>query len=225
MSFLDVIFPKRCVGCGRIGRYFCSRCISALPLIAVNEAICPMCGGFAMGGRTHPRCRTRYGLDGLTSFFRYTGVIRRAIKSMKYRLVSDLAHDLVSIVPEQMFRFWELSSGAIIVPVPLHVTRERDRGFNQAEVIGRELGMVLHIPMQTDMLRRTKQTAPQVALSNREERLINMKGIFAVTAGYKRAMNILLVDDVFTTGATLRSAAATLKRAGTHTVWGVTLAR
>lgn len=225
MSFLDILFPKRCVGCRRLGGYFCSRCRSTLPLIAINEAICPMCGGLAVDGKTHPRCRTRYGIDGLTSFFRYKGVIRQAIKSMKYHLVSDLAGELISIVPDQMFRVWELSSNAIIIPIPLHVIRERSRGFNQAEVIGREIGTVLHIPMQTDILRRTKHTTSQAGLSGKQERLANMKGVFAVTLVRAKAMSVLLVDDVFTTGATLRSVAATLKRTGAHTVWGVTLAR
>lgn len=225
MTFLDIIFPKRCVGCGRIGRYFCSRCRLTVSVIAVNEAVCPMCGRLAIDGGTHPRCRTRYGLDGLTSFFRYKGVVQQAIKSMKYRLVSDLAGEMVSIVPGEMFRFLELSSKSIIVPVPLHVARERGRGFNQAEEIGRELAGILHIPMQTDMLRRTKHTTPQAGLSGKQERLANMKGVFAVAAARAKAMSVLLVDDVFTTGATLRSAAATLKRAGARTVWGVTLAR
>lgn len=224
MSVFDIIFPKRCVGCGRIGRYFCLRCRLTLPVIAVNEAVCPICGKPAIDGRTHPRCRTRYCLDGLTAFFRYAGVVRLAVKTCKYRYVFDLVPEFASLVPDAVFAGLRGLSEAAVVPVPLHTSRFRGRGFNQAQLMGAQVAARLHIPMQTDMLRRTKPTAPQAGIATRQERLANAKGVF-VSERTVGVSSVLLVDDVFTTGATLRAAACALKRAGVHTVWGVVFAR
>lgn len=216
MNLLDVFFPKRCVNCGKIGKYFCAACRAKIRRIVDNERICPMCGRLAFEGKTHPRCRTKYGIDGLTSFFHYDGVVQKGIKAIKYRGVSDLAEefvDLTSFKADSRFR----GNDMILIPIPLHATRYRARGFNQAEV----LGTYLHIPMRTDILYRTKQTKSQAEM-NRKERLENMKNVFDIRP---ISGNIVLFDDVFTTGATMRSAASVLKRAGAKRVWALTMAR
>src|SRR5437773_1258128 len=100
MNLLDLIFPKRCVGCGKVGRYICVSCQKLILPIALNECICPMCEKPAIDGITHPRCRTKYSLDGLTSFFYYTTVARQVIKAIKYRFVYDMAHTFVGLVPD-----------------------------------------------------------------------------------------------------------------------------
>ncbi len=106
----------------------------------------------------------------------------------------------------------------VLVPVPLHSTRLRDRGFNQAEVLVRQL----HIPMRTDILTRTRSTSPQAEIKEKKKRLENMKNSFA---SRQIRGNIVLFDDVCTTGATLRNAAEALKRAGANHVWAMTIAR
>lgn len=217
MNLLDFLFPKRCIGCGRIGKYFCDRCRAKIRYIATNEAICPMCGRLSFDGATHPKCRTKYGLDGLTSFFHYDGSVRKAIKALKYRRISDLASEFVSLILPSHF-------GSVLVPIPLHISRLRSRGFNQAEVLGSCFALQGNIPVRTDIIRRVKVTEPQVDMKTKDERLENMKNVFQVvkTIQYK---NIMLFDDVFTTGATMRSAATVLKRAGAKCVWAVTMAR
>lgn len=222
MHLLDLIFPKRCVSCGRLGKYFCESCRAKIRYIAVNESICPMCEKPAIDGATHPKCRTRYGLDGLTSFFRYDGPVRKAVKALKYRLVSDLASEFVSLVPTSSLS--AIHQGSILIPIPLHVTRLRHRGFNQAEVLGKLVSARLHIQIKTDILRRVKITTPQVAMKSRDERLGNMKDVFQAVKTIQNRY-IILFDDVFTTGATMRSAANTLKRKGVKYVWAVTIAR
>ncbi len=212
MNLLDLVFPKRCVNCGKIGRYFCDTCRLLIRPIADNERICPMCGRLALDGITHPRCRSLYSLDGLTGFFHYDGPVKKAIKAIKYRYISKLASEFVSLIPDI-----KLPKG-ILIPIPLHVSRFRYRGFNQAE----EFGKLLQIPMRTDILRRTKATPPQAEMK-RKERLENMKNVFRVDA--LPHQRIVLFDDVFTTGATMRSAANVLKRAGAEFVWAVTMAR
>ncbi|OGG27818.1 hypothetical protein A3A64_04775 [Candidatus Gottesmanbacteria bacterium RIFCSPLOWO2_01_FULL_48_11] len=230
MNLLDLLFPKRCVGCGRLGNYFCKRCISSIKIIQANEAICPVCEKPAIDGATHPRCQTAYTIDGLTSFFRYDGVIRKAVKAVKYRYISDLAKEFVGLVPSLLFsNLYALSpKPCFFVPIPLHWMRLRDRGFNQAEVLARNIAGQLHVAVYPDILKRTKVREPQVHMKSRKDRLANMDGVFAVsndTLTHRHIDAVILFDDVFTTGATMRAAANVLKRAGITRVWGVTMAR
>ena len=231
MNLLDVLIPKRCVGCGKIGKYFCDRCRAEIRIIPSNEAICPVCEKPAIGGYTHPRCQTRYAPDGLTSFFHYSGPVRKAIKVVKYRLVSDIAEEFIDLIHRGTIS--EItkpisSELTIIIPIPLHSKRLRDRGFNQAEVLGKMLSTRLHIPMRIDILRRVRETTPQVAMRKRVDRLKNMEGVFGCNAQaltHRRLDAVILFDDVFTTGATMRVAANVLKRNGVKFIWGVTIAR
>ncbi len=231
VKILDIVFPKRCLGCGKGGKYFCQRCTSIIRVIERNEAICPVCERPAIGGATHPRCRTRYGLDGLTSFFHYDGSIRKAVKALKYRYVYDLAQEFTTLIPSSSFvDLTKLLStkplSSFLIPIPLHPTRLRERGYNQAEILGALIAQQLQIPMRTDLLYRVRKTTPQVEVKKREERLKNMEKVFAANnVAMKQWNNVFLFDDVFTTGATMRSAANVLKRSGTQFVWGVTMAR
>lgn len=220
MHILDVLFPKRCVGCGKIGKYFCDRCRVTVRLIRPDETICPICGKPAIAGATHPRCKTRYSLDGLTSYFQYNGVVKKAIKALKYRFISDLVTEFVSLIPLCPIN----ASG--FVPIPLHPSRFRERGFNQADIVGGILAKRLHVPAYTNCLCRIKKTTPQVEARDRNNRLQNIQGAFMVNDNIdKCGKHIILFDDVFTTGATMRSAASTLKRHGVQSVWAVTIAR
>lgn len=230
MNLLDFLFPRRCIGCGKIGNYFCRKCISEIKII--TQFICPVCGSPAIDGATHPRCKTRYSLDGLTSFFRYNGVIRKAVKAIKYRFVSDLAKEFVDLIPYSILDslskpYTLIPKPYILVPIPLHPSRLHFRGFNQAEVLGRLLAKRLDILFKTNILKRVKKTTPQVEMKDRKKRLKNMEGVFVVnnlTMKQWSNVTIFLFDDVFTTGATLRSAANVLKRRGVKRVWGVVMA-
>ena len=224
MNILDFIFPKRCLTCWRFGKYFCDHCASSIRTIGANEAICPVCGRLAFRGMTHPRCKTKYSLDGLTSIFRYDGIIKQAVKTLKYRRVTNLAKEFVSLVPSSVFNNVTIQqyNNCILVPIPLHPSRFRDRGFNQAEVLGRLFADRLYIPIRTDILRRMKATTAQVEMKDRKERLKNMSNVFDAA---QQNGNIVLFDDVFTTGATMRAAGESLKRVGAKSVWAVTIAR
>lgn len=189
--------------------------------------MCPMCEKPAVDGKTHPKCQTRYTLDGLTSFFHYNGIIRQAIKTVKYRLVSDLAQEFINLIPDSSLQLITHNlQPTTLIPIPLHPARERFRGFNQAEVVGRILAKRLGVPMRTDVLKRVRKTVPQVEMKDRKKRLKNMENVFAVSPNIliSQYLNIFLFDDVFTTGATLQSAANVLKRAGVKKIWGVVLA-
>lgn len=225
MDLLGILFPRRCVDCGKIGKYFCERCAGKIKFI--THPICPVCEGASIDGVTHPRCQTRYSIDGLTSFFRYDGAVRKAVKLLKYRFVTDLAKEFVDLIPSSSFQSAINNRPSIIfIPVPLHPSRLRFRGFNQAEVLGKLLARKLNIPARTNIIVRIKKTIPQVEMKDRKKRLQNMENVFAITPNIlvSQYPNIILFDDVFTTGATLRSAANILKRKGVKSVWGMTLA-
>ena len=231
MNLLDFLFPRRCIGCGKLGKYFCQKCSAKIKLIA--QPICPVCERNAISGITHPRCQTRYTLDGLSSFFRYDGIIRSAIKKIKYRFASDLSTELINLIPSTSISQLtirqladQFNNETILTPIPLHPTRLRFRGFNQAEILGKLLAKRLNIPLKSETLRRVKKSRPQVEMKDRKKRLSNMEGSFSLSPNIliSQYPSILMFDDVFTTGATLRSAANVLKRAGAIKVWGITLA-
>lgn len=188
---MDLLFPKRCVGCGRIGRYFCFDCRKMIRYI--DRAAQPI------------------------HFFHYEGVIQKAIKALKYRYVSDLASEFVSLIPPLT-----IAKADMLIPIPLHPVRLRERGYNQAEVLGTLIAKKLGIPMRTDILKRVKKTTPQVEMKKRSERLKNMEGVFVSN---KVSGTIILFDDVYTTGATMQSAANVLKQKGASVVWTMTMAR
>jgi ComF family protein len=231
MHLLDFLFPKRCLACGKIGKYFCNRCVGKIRFIEQRETICPVCERSAIHGATHPSCKTQYTIDGLTSFFHYDGVIQKAVKALKYRFISDLANEFVSLIPQSSF--FLLPKSSTFVPIPLHSARLRHRGFNQAELLGRAIANKLQIPMRTEVLKRTRSTTAQVEMKDRDKRLTNMKNAFSLHSplrlrsgqAFSIPHSMVLFDDVFTTGATMRAAANILKRAGVEFVWGITMAR
>ncbi len=202
-SGLDVLFPVRCVGCGRSGAYICVACL-------------------AKARRPPPSPPPESGpLADVLVPFAYAGVVRTAVQHLKYR-------GLRSLVPEMARPMaWELAVTVpppfTLVPVPLHPARRRERGFNQAELLARELARLLDAPLSTGALRRTKDTSSQVSTSTRAERLRNVRDAFAATDGMDGA-TVVLVDDVTTTGATLLAAAQALLSAGAARVYGLTFA-
>jgi competence protein ComFC len=217
---LDYLFPRRCLGCGQWGHYFCLDCIKKIKLI--EHPICPVCGRPAIGGRTHPHCRTKYSLDGLHAFFVYEGLIKKAVSQLKYKFISDLAEELIALVSQQRISF----KAKVLLPLPLHPRRQRWRGFNQAELLGKILVERFHWQVQPDILERYRYTQPQVKLKS-NERKKNIRGAFRIKPQAKnnRRLKVILFDDVWTTGFTLREAGQVLKRAGVKEVWGLTLAR
>ena len=229
VGILDIIFPKRCVGCGKIGKYICASCKKLIIPIAPNECICPMCEKRAIAGLTHPKCQTRYSLDGLTSFFYYKDVVRQAIQTLKYRFVRDLAAEFVELVPFSAYEVRSVigSPHALVTPIPLHATRLRYRGFNQSESLGRVVAESLRITLVPDILNRAVATLPQVHMQSKLLRRTNMRGVFRMNKTPRdiRHMIFLLFDDVFTTGATMREAGRVLKQRGARQVWAVTMAR
>ena len=226
MNLINWLFPKRCVSCGRVGQYLCSDCVNR---VGTAEQACPMCGKGSIYGLTHVRCRRPHGIDGLVRVFKYRGVVKIMIGKIKYKLVTDMVTELVEAIIS-LGDFTPLTKDTwLIVPVPLHASRLRWRGFNQAEVVARHLAHYFGWRHAPHLLIRTKNTTPQVGLSGKARRA-NLRGAFALNPKLKasslkhNANSILLVDDVSTTGTTLRECAKVLKAAGVGKVWGLVVA-
>lgn len=231
MNFLlDLLFPKKCAGCKKTGTYFCSDCISA---ILQKDLICPVCEEVSMGGETHPLCGKTYSLDGLWTLGWYQGALRNAVKDLKYRRVSNISESLADLILDYWRKFKPIIFDEIrksrkqwvIVPVPLHWWRQNYRGFNQAAAIGQILSRSLEIDY-CDALKRIRYTKPQVKLKGKERRQ-NIRDAFALSAmnDKRLTMNVLLIDDVWTTGSTLKECCYILKKNGAQKVWAITLAR
>ncbi|MEA3459414.1 MAG: ComF family protein [Chloroflexota bacterium] len=217
---LDLLFPPRCVGCGRKGIWLCARCASEIELI--RPPICTLCGrpvaedGLCFFCRSDPPP-----IDGMRSVAYFEGVMRKAIHSFKYKNLQALAIPL----GEMMGDYWRRTPlpTDVIVPVPLHPHRLRERGYNQAALLAKELGKRIGLPVVGSLV-RVRETAPQVGLSARE-RQENVKEAFRCLDDSLVGRRVLLVDDVCTTGATLAACSVALRGGSARSVWALTLAR
>jgi ComF family protein len=148
--------------------------------------------------------------------------LREAIHSFKYYNLPDLAIPL----GELMSSYWEKNPlpAEIIVPVPLHKDRLRERGYNQAALLAKEFGKSVGLPVSENSLVRVRATQPQVDL-NAQERKENVSDAFCCSNMDLKGKQVLLIDDVCTTGATLEACSVALQQVGARSVWAFTLAR
>lgn len=224
---LSLIFPRKCVNCSKEGKYLCEAC---LEWSKSQWLLCPYCKRPTPTGKTHEACRVAFGLDGLIAVYRYKGIIRKAIGVLKYRFVTDIVSELSQALGRNIVGVMYLET-PILVPIPLSRKRKNWRGFNQAEEIGKLIVKRLKWEYEPKLLIRTKHTKPQVGLT-KEERLRNICGEFAVNndilaskEDFKDQKTLVVFDDVWTSGATIKEACKELKKAGFKKVWGMVVAR
>lgn len=220
----DLLFPISCVICGHTGVYLCDPCRQKLP--ELPQQLCIVCKKPAPFGKTHVSCASRNTLDGVIAALTYTHPdTKKLIETFKYEFIFHLGKPLSKLIIQTIANneledyFQEFK----LLPVPLHPRRQTWRGFNQAELLGQVLAADLKIPMLDQLLIRSKFTQPQTKLqaSAREH---NIKDAFQLTTSSLPGSKFILVDDVFTTGATLNEIAKLLKRAGAVEVWAATIA-
>ena len=229
MGFLDFLFPKYCVSCRKIGSYLCPNCFAYISFDSV--ATCLVCNRQSIDGLTHLRCKSRYAIDGAFASIAYKGVVRRLIYNFKYKpYLSDLQHVLVDLFFEGIIQQEGFSQilqiNPVLIPIPLHSSKLRSRGYNHAQILSDQLAKRLSLA-SIDGLKRIKKTVSQFGLK-RDERKKNVEAAFAIREDQKEALkdaSVFLVDDVLTTGSTLLEASKVLKRAGAKKVWGLALAR
>jgi ComF family protein len=211
---LDVALPAVCPGCGAEGPPICAAC---LPRVALRRDLAP---GTPLGlaeGPPEPLLQLEWCGP-------FAGVTRKALHALKYAGEQRLAVPLGQVVADRWRRAG--AAGEVLVPVPVHASRRRERGYDQAELIARAAAGALRMPACV-ALERHRATTAQFRL-DRRHRADNVAGVFAVVRCREAAIRgrwVVLVDDVVTTGATLCSAAETLLAAGALAVSAVTVAR
>jgi ComF family protein len=162
-------------------------------------------------------------IDGIRSPFRFDGIIRQAIHQFKYKNLRALAAPLAELLQDYLTT--TPIPGDTLVPVPLHQKRLRERGYNQSGILAQELGKLINLPVVDDCLTRQRHTPPQARTSTVDERRRNVVNTFSCRDYKLRDKQVLLIDDVSTSGATLNACAAALKAAGATSVWGLAIAR
>jgi len=225
---LDTLFPKFCLGCTREGTYFCADCQACLEISGDNFCLCGDPKRLTGNGKCR-NCRSKK-LDGLYFAVSYQNkIVKKLIRQFKYEpFIKELSEPLTNLIITHFLlldKGGQIWKGKILVPIPLSKRKMKIRGFNQSEEIAKKLSEKLKIPLFGDCLIKVKENLPQMELSEKE-RQENIKGVFEVRSKEKiLGKKILLIDDVYTTGATMEEVAKILKEAGAKEVWGVVVAR
>ena len=231
-AILNILFPIECLGCGRENGWLCDGCANKIKYNL--EDMCVVCKEFSQFSLTHRRCQKRTSLDGLIIACSFDDrLLRNIIYRFKYNFVKDLAQGLSQILinkillAKQQGNSFLFKYDLIVVPVPIHTRRLRWRGFNQSELLARAIVDFFGYRFENGILQRRKYTRPQTKLK-RKKRIKNIENVFIVdeskTDNFAKT-NILLIDDVATTGSTINECARVLKANGAKNVWGIVLAR
>ncbi len=199
----DLVFPPRCAGCGRIDHYWCAGCqrdIEQMPLDPIVSPLPPLAAIASTGA--------------------HAGKLREAVQGLKYDNNRQLAEPLGERLATRLATLnWTVD---MLVPVPLHTKRLAERGYNQAQVIAEFLAVRVDTPCIPEALRREKFTRSQVEL-NAAERVANLADAFQGSPELLTGRTVLLIDDVYTTGATLSNCAQAAFAVGARAVYGLTV--
>jgi len=218
---IDWFYPPSCCSCGKIGKLICDDCFSNLQTPGINA--CTLCGEPLKKSGTCLRCRTHPPhFHSLRSLGYFTGPLRDAIHSLKYQrnlgLGDFFSIPLAKVVQRER---WQID---LITAVPLNKKRRKERGYNQAEVLAKPVARKMGIFYSSNLIQRIKHTNSQVGLSLLE-RQNNVADAFLAVPALVQSKNILIIDDVATTGSTMDACAKALMDAGTKNVFALTLAK
>ena len=214
MALLDILLPPACAGCGRFGVLLCEHCLADFRHPADASARFVVADAGVVVGEH---------LVTAVTAFAYDGAIRRVLQRVKYGATARVAATLAGASLPALHALLAVSGPATLVPVPLHPTRLRERGFNQAALLSEGLAAAAAIPMK-DLLVRHRATTKQHGL-DRAARLRNLAAAFRMADGETPPPAVVLVDDILTTSATMESCAAVLRAAGCERVYGFAVAR
>lgn len=224
----DALFPPRCPVCGEIvpvgtpGR-ICPTCFPKLDF--VKGPVCMKCGReladpsakYCPDCEKHPKSFA-YGY----ALCNYDDLMQHTVTRIKYANRREYIAPLAAVFADRYRdRIREMHADCM-VPVPIHPDRRKTRGFNQAELLARELGSRLNIPVRTDLLFRTRKTQPQKELSP-DERIRNLLEAFTAPEQAAAGLDVILIDDIYTTGSTIEACTRVLRAAGAGKVYFLTL--
>ncbi|MBU2235868.1 ComF family protein [Patescibacteria group bacterium] len=223
---IELIFPSSCFGCGIEGVWLCKDCSEQIPLYPKD--VCLWCGKHIKDNKMCLPCQNESQLDSLFALTAYQNpLLKNMLHNLKYNFASNIT-DAFALLLNLFFdeqKTFTVNKNCILVPIPLHKKRFAERGFNQSELIGDRISQILQIQTNSGLLARIRNTKSQMTL-NKKERLLNMKNSFVCPDPYQiKNKEIILVDDVLTTGATIKEASLALKKAGCRSVSAFVLAK
>jgi len=247
---IDLLFPRECLGCGVEGIWFCQSCQRQLTIN--NDLYCLNCNKSNQYGKFCKKCAGHFYLDGVWVAGDYNDpALAKLIKMFKYRFIKDIKYPLglflsiflKNLINQQQLTKFNLKEGlawrhldkvkkapdilfsletALLIPVPLSKKRKRWRGFNQASELAYSLAKHFHLTVN-EQLKRTRHRQPQAKL-DKTKRQVNIVDCFVWQGRNLKGRNIILIDDVSTTGSTLNECARTLKKYGAKEIWGLVVA-
>jgi competence protein ComFC len=239
-NLLDIFFPKFCVNCKKMGDYLCPNCFTYLSYEVSN--ICLVCIKPSYDGLIHPKCHKKNSVEGSFTGLVFNKTAKKLVYKLKYKpYIFDLASFLGDLLYESLIQKEEfnkilkpfgLAQGGqvqddiVLVPIPLSSKKFKKRGYNQAEILAKELAKKFDLKV-CNYLIRVKETKSQVGL-NKKERKENLKGAFELNIRYSanfKDKRVILVDDILTTGSTFSEAAKVIKNNGAREVWAVAFAK
>ena len=218
-TILDFIFPIKCLNCNIEGEFLCADCFNKIKLRDVKQ--CPLCNIEQSNEKLCSDCKSKSYLDEVIICADYDNeVLQKTIHHFKYKYICDLQNSLGQIMTNKLSKV-DTPKNLLIIPTPLHKRRHLERGFNQAELLANQL----NLPIINNVLWRKKNIQHQADL-NKKQRLKNISNCFAIkNEELIKNKNILLIDDVITTGATLNEQARLLKQNNAHSVWALVIAK
>lgn len=221
---LDALFPPLCIHCAahlRDSSTLCARCLS---LIRAHETMfCPSCLRRLPENKKGCHKNAHYLLAPLGNYD--DAALRALIHALKYKGAKEASYTLSALLARYVSQLQLDADDYLVIPIPLSHKRMRERGFNQAELIAGDIASRYHLEMRSDILCKIKHTPTQTGLS-KKERKTNLLGCFELRD--KKGVHgrsVILVDDVFTSGATMDEAARTLKEAGVKKIIALVLAK
>ena len=220
---LEILYPLRCGGCDARGVALCRECIDDFRMVE-EASSCPVCGMWTGKRAVCGECiEEKRGFEEGCYGFYFDGRLREALHAFKFRKRKDVGRGLIALVGDKIAAL----AGRVdsVIPIPVTEKRLKERGFNQSFIIAEEISRTLSVPLTYRSLCKTGETLDQYTLSKKERRR-NVKGIFSVKRGADiEGQRVLLVDDLFTTGATVGEAARVLTRAKVKSITLFALAR
>jgi ComF family protein len=229
-ALLDLVYPRQCGGCRRVGSWLCAECLEQIAPPVEPGWLCGVCRGPLLAGPRGLYCPDLCAPTGLTATLcaaSYAGPLRSAIHHLKYGSWRTLGEPLAALLEAACLADacpWPAEARPYLAPVPLHPRRRRRRGFNQSALLAGSLGERTGWPVLPG-LTRVRDT-PQQAQLSLGDRLVNLEDAFAWRGATRPPRGpIVLVDDVFTTGATMTACAEVLRDAGAEAVYGLALAQ
>ena len=226
-DLINLLFPPRCPVCGDIvepsGDLICPSCV--FKLSPVRQPTCRKCGKELFSERAEycfDCSRHERSFESGAALFNYNETAKKSMAAIKYRNKREFLDFYAEMMAYRFRHTIQNWKPDVLIPVPVHPSRRRKRGFNQAEELARRLSKLLRIPVESRLLVRTRKTAPQREL-NPQQRLANLKQAFSVNPGRPIPQRVVLVDDIYTTGSTMEACSRALKAAGVQEIHFLTI--